>query len=163
MARTTTTAVQAVLMSDYDTINNPDLTIFITVATAIVNQVVSMAALKNQYQPINIVVPCTSLQERIECYLAAHFYTISDRQYKSKSTGGASANFAGVDGSDLDASSYGRAAQMADISGCLRNLAKRQIATGLHLGTNRGFWEIPPFPAIGDVTSLPFQGRECNE
>lgn len=152
-------AVQAVLMSDYDTVNNPDLTIFIAVASPMVDQVVKMAAYKTRYNR-NIQSPGASLQERVECYLAAHFYVASDRQLTTKSTSGASGAFAGVGGTDIEATSYGRAAILADISGCLKNIAKRQFASGFHIG------RLPdPLarPGIGDITTLPFIGNQEEE
>lgn len=133
--RTTSAVVQAVLGSDYGVLadgSNPDLNQYIAAASNIVNQVVALAA----SLPLGRVVTLDSAtQELIERWLAAHTYTQMDPTYTNKSTGGASAGFAGsLSGLNLDGSRYGQMAKLIDVSGALTAISKRQVAGGVYVG-----------------------------
>jgi hypothetical protein len=119
--RTTAALVQGVLLADYDTLTNPDLTGFIAAASAVVDRVVTLAAQKG----VTLSAGVNYEQELIERWLAAHFYTRSDQAYRSKSTGGASASFQGSTAMSLDASYYGQTAVNIDYSGALNAIGKR--------------------------------------
>jgi hypothetical protein len=71
-----------------------------------------------------------SLLKEIEANLAAHFYTMKDKQYSNKATGGASGAFQGQTGMGLDSSDFGQTAQRLDITGRLAQLDK-DAAQGL--------------------------------
>lgn len=133
--RTTEAQVKAVMAPgiDYDTVNSPDLTPYIAAASAITDQVVSLA-----YSRKGVTITDNgsgSLAEIIERWLAAHFYCQSDKPMQTKSAGGASATFVGKTAADgLDSTLYGQTAQRIDISGILRNLDKQQLAGSKWLG-----------------------------
>ncbi len=129
MARTTTTLVQAVLEvgQAYDTVNNPSLQPFIDSASVIVDRVATCAINRNK--------TLTDAElELIERWLSAHLYVMSDQQYASKSTSGASASFQGQTQMHLEASKYGQNALDIDYSGCLTAISKRQVASGFWMG-----------------------------
>lgn len=119
--RTTTESVKAILADNYDHENNPSLTPFMRPANLIVSRVKTCATNKG-------IVLSTDELEAIECWLAAHFYCISDKTYQSRSTSGASGSFVGQTGMMLDFTEYGQQAQLIDYSNCLRNLNKQQRA-----------------------------------
>jgi len=110
MARTTPNNVQAILGDNYD--SNIDLMPFIETATALVDEVVNCAAAKN-------ITISSALLEKIERWLAAHFYAHADPLYQSRSTGGASASFQGQTGMGFESTVYGQTAMRLDPSGCL--------------------------------------------
>lgn len=115
MARTTEAAVIAVLMRDYDSLNAPSLSPFISTATLIVNRAVA-SALLGEY-------PLTATEaERIECWLAAHFYACSDKPFASKMTMKTGAKFDGVTGTKFAATLYGQTAMALDLSGYLNSI-----------------------------------------
>ena len=69
--------------------------------------------------------------EQIELNLAAHFLTMREQQYKSRSTDQASATFQGTTGMKLDSSMYGQTAQILDCTGYLESLAnQRKLKAG---------------------------------
>lgn len=120
MSRTNSAAVVLILGNNYDSTNVPSLTPFIDTATAIVNRVAACAILKGK--------TLTSEElELIERWLSAHFYTMMDPTFKSRSTASASGSWRGSDGMKLDASLYGQQAKMLDYSGCLESFEKRQV------------------------------------
>ena len=132
MARTTATAVKGILRlgsqgGDYDDANNPSLVPFIDSAALIVNRVVQCAARKN------ITLSDEEL-EMVERWLSAHMYAMSDRTYTNKSTGGASASFAGQTAMGFEATLYGQTAMRIDYSGCLTNFDKSKTASAQWLG-----------------------------
>lgn len=115
MARTTADAVRAVLLSDYGPKSDgtdPSLEPFIDTASLVVDEIVGCAARKSK----------TLTDARlgvIECWLAAHFYSVSDRPFETKSTDRARAKFQGKTGMYLESSHYGQTAKTLDTSGCL--------------------------------------------
>jgi len=108
--RTNSINVKAVLGTEYDTVNSPDLTPFIQTASAIVDQIVllDVASLLG-----------SSLQEIVERWLSAHFYQIMDPGYKSRSTGGASGSLNGETGQTFKCTRYGQQACALDLTGWL--------------------------------------------
>lgn len=129
MPRTTAQLVQGLLIADYDTKNNPDLTPFINTASIMVDTVVLQGASKG------IVLSGTE-SEMIERWLAAHYYAVNDKPYQSKSTEGASASFVGQTAMYLEATLYGQTAMRLDRSGVLNNIGgkQRNVAGGFWLG-----------------------------
>lgn len=123
--RTTEDDVRQVLGDDYDT--SRSLRFALRSAYAVVTRVATCAAAKNK---------TLSAEELalVEMWLAAHFYQVSDRQYASHATGGASGAYMGTSGLNLDGSTYGQAAKAVDYSGCLAGLDKRMTAGGDWLG-----------------------------
>jgi hypothetical protein len=130
MARTTSAAVQGVLMDDYGKKADgsfPSLDPFISSANVVVTRVATCAVAKSK------TLTAAEL-ELIERWLAAHFYAVSDKPYTSKSTQGASASFNGQTAMALDATLYGQQAKVIDYSGCLESISKRQMAALTWLG-----------------------------
>jgi hypothetical protein len=119
--RTTTEAVEGVLGDDYDRDGGRDLTPFVETASAMVDTLVVKAALK-------AVTFTAARLELIERWLAAHYYTQSDRTYKSRSTLDASATF------NTDGKEYLNAALALDNSGCLAALLNGKRAGAFWLG-----------------------------
>lgn len=115
MARTSAAAVSAILLRDYDVVTAPSLVPFIETATLIVDRVVECAAEDDK-------VHTTAELERIEAWLAAHYYSQTDKNYTSRSTEGASGAFAGQTGMHLQSTLYGQTAMNIDFSGCLAEL-----------------------------------------
>ncbi len=127
MARTTSSAVQLVLMKDYDTTNSPDLTPFIDTASAIIDRVATCATNKG------ITLSATEL-EIIERWLAAHAYAMSDMPYVKRVTGDAQATYQSKIGMYLEGTRYGQMAVATDYSGCLTAIANRKTAGAYWLG-----------------------------
>lgn len=113
MARTTPTAVQAVLAAgqDYDVDAAPDLTPYIDAANATTSRVSECASMKG------IGLSASEL-EIIERWLSAYYYTRSDPIYQSKTTGGQSASF--VADSQASTERYKAGAMAVDASGCVK-------------------------------------------
>ncbi len=63
----------------------------------------------------------------LETLLAAHFYTLRDQQYQSRSTGRASATFQGRTDMGLNSSYYGQMAIALDCTGTLADLGRRNV------------------------------------
>lgn len=112
MARTTISAVQGILLQDYDTLNNPDITPFIESASSIVDDVAECASQKGT--PLS-----TAKLEILERWLSAHCYCLVDRLYYSRVTGKAEGVFQGRTGMSLDYTPYGQFAKSLDPTGCL--------------------------------------------
>jgi len=127
MARTTAKKVEGVLLRDYDFQEPPDLTPFVATANSITTRVAACATAKGA------TIPAETL-ELIERWLAAHYYTRSDKAFASKSTSGASASYQGQTGMGLEASFYGQTALDLDPSGCLVAISKRARAGAVWLG-----------------------------
>jgi hypothetical protein len=74
------------------------------------------------------------LLTEIELQLSAHFYSLRDQRYQSKSTGGASGSFQGQVGEGLASTDYGRNALALDVTGYLarinRGVQQVQIQAG---------------------------------
>lgn len=124
MARTTEAAVKAILLRDYDSVNEPSLEPFIEIASAHVDNLAD-----------------TPQAELIERWLSAHFYVMADPVYISKSTDGVSGSFAGftfnryTGYSPLMESRYGRMALAIDGSGALKSGSGGTSVSGISLAT----------------------------
>lgn len=130
MARTTDALVQAVLQDDFGTRldgSTPSLTRYVQAATLIVDRVDTCATNRGY------TLTSDELAE-IETWLAAHYYTRSDKTYASRSTGRASGAFHGQTGMHLEASFYGQTAMELDPSGCLKAITMGQRAGASWLG-----------------------------
>jgi hypothetical protein len=125
MPRTTSDAVIAILVYNYDFKRNPDLTGFIDTASVLVDQVVANALLL----PLPVTVSAASA-ELIERWLAAYFYCKMDPLKTTKSTQGASGSYVS-NGSSLEGEGdrYKRGAIEIDTTGCLHALLNRQTAS----------------------------------
>ena len=64
--------------------------------------------------------------DEIELYLAAHFYSVRDRDLSSKKTAGASGTFDGKTGMGLESSLYGQTAKLLDSTGFLERRDRGQ-------------------------------------
>jgi len=65
----------------------------------------------------------TALLKDVETFLAAHFAVCNrDKQYTSKSTGGASGSFQGQYGMRLESTDPGQTAMLLDVTGTLKRL-----------------------------------------
>lgn len=124
--RTTTTLVKELLSTggDYDTANNPSLQPFIDKATAMVDRVATCATNKG-------TTLTTAELELVERWLSAHYYTKADPTYTSRSTAGASGQFAR---NPECPEPYKDGAIDSDVSGCLNALLSRQRAGLAWLG-----------------------------
>lgn len=131
MPRTTATLVQSLLGADYGPLPSgslPDLNQYIAGATLFINRVVTCSQTKG--------IPLTPDEaEYCERCVSAHYYQMSDPAYKARNTSSASGTFFGQDGKGMEATRYGQLAIMADTSGCLNALAKRQTAGAFWGGT----------------------------
>lgn len=135
MIRTTPDYVKGVLFRDYDRKAKPDMTPYITTASVLVDRCQDFA-----YRKGLTVTPADL--ELVERWLAAHFYCVSDRTYKSRGQQGASGSFDGNTGMDLDATLYGQSARMIDPSGYLGVIGEEGGAKKVG-----GFWagyDTPP-------------------
>lgn len=104
-----------------------DLGAFLEVANVMTDKIASCATDRGQ-------TLTTSQLEMIERYLAAHFYSLRDPEYKQKKTGDASASFFGQDGKGLEGTRFGQAAMTLDTSGCLRSFDQGTFADMTWLG-----------------------------
>lgn len=127
MARTTSDAVEALLLQQYDSVNSPVLTGFIETANVVVSRVDTCATSKGY------TLSVTEL-ELIERWLAAHYYAIGDPTYQSKRTGKASGTFRGNTDMGLDSTLFGQQAKTLDPSGCLNKVGKTVAVGGYWLG-----------------------------
>jgi len=113
--RTTQEKVREVVGSDESISMSP----FIDFATELVDYVVTQDSSS---------ILTTGMKERIETYLAAHFYAIRDLQYHDKKTADASAKFQGVTDMGFDATLWGQQAKRGDLTGTLARLDKEPRA-----------------------------------
>jgi hypothetical protein len=113
--RTDAELVRGILLNDYDSEVNPDLSPFINEATMLVDDLALRAI------GLGVAVTDGRLQA-IESNLAAHFYGMSDRPYTSRSTAGGSGSFDGKTDKGLDATLYGQKAKILDPTGFLASL-----------------------------------------
>lgn len=125
MSRTSSSAVQGVLLSDYD--GTSSLTPFIDSASVIVDRVATCASDKG-------VTLTAGELELIERWVAAHAYVMVDQTYKEKHTGRAKAVFQGLQGMRLEATKHGQMALSLDPSGCLAAITSGKRATLTWLG-----------------------------
>jgi hypothetical protein len=127
LARTTSGAVQAILLQDYDSLDNPDLTPFIETASSVVDDVSLCASQKGT--PL-----ATAKLELLERWLSAHCYCLVDRLYYSRKTGKAEGIFQGRTGMNLDYTPYGQMAKSLDPTGCLVAVTSSMKAGMMWLG-----------------------------
>lgn len=113
--RTTAPKVEDILGDNYD--GKTRLVGFINTANALTTEVATCAA--NRQATLS-----STLLERIECWLAAHFYGHHDQFYKEKETGKARAIFQGETGMGLQSTQYGQTAITLDTSGCLKAMSE---------------------------------------
>lgn len=109
--RTTVSDVRSVITTDPAI----DPYSFIVTASHLVDHVVS--------QDTDGVLTA-AIQKDIETYIAAHLYALRDPQYRSKSTGSASASFQGQSGMRLDGTDWGQTAITLDLTGTLAALTE---------------------------------------
>lgn len=128
--RTNPTKVKDVLVAgkNYSAAAEGSLTPCIEAANALTDEVYSCAVSKG-------VSLSTTLLEKIETYLACHFYGHSDQFLQARSTEGASGTFQGKTDLGLNGSQYGQTAMTLDISGCLRAFNAGGRVQLLWLGT----------------------------
>jgi hypothetical protein len=103
---------------DYDETAIPKLTPYIRAANVVVNRMVQCA------QRRGFIHTAEELVE-IETWLAAYYYTKSDRIYTSKSTKGASGSF---QMNPIEPEPYRDAAFGLDFSGCLKTILNSKRA-----------------------------------
>jgi hypothetical protein len=113
--RTTSAAVQGVLIEHYDSVLIPSLAPFIETANSIVNRLVELDT--------DSILGASTL-ELIERWLAGHFYAHADQIYQYKQTGNAAATFQGKTGMALTSTQYGQTAILLDSTGELAKLSK---------------------------------------
>lgn len=118
MARTTSSAVQAILGSNYD--GTTSLSPFIEIATALIDRVNTCATSKG------ITLTSTEL-ELLERWMSAWYYTKMDPMYQQRSTLRASGSF--IVGKE-EPETYKAAAMSLDPSGCLRSLTSGRTMVG---------------------------------
>lgn len=136
--RTTSDLVKDVLRSgspaaDYEDSTAPDLTPFIATANTVTSLAMACAVKKGRPITEFSTVGDGSQAELIERWLAAAYYTRSDRLYTNRSTSKASGGFM-FDGDELEKNPYIRTALDMDPSGCLNTLIKRRRASAAWLG-----------------------------
>ncbi len=127
--RTNEQKVQGILGNNHD--GKTDLAPFIDTANAVTDSVVTCAANKK-------ITHSAAILERIEAYLAAHFYGHADQFYSEKRTENASATFQGETKTGYESTQYGQTAISLDISGCLRAMSKGQVKVSI------GWLGLPP-------------------
>lgn len=120
--RTNEQKVQGILGGNYD--GKTDLAPFIDTANAVTDEVVTCAAGKG-------VSHSDTILERIEAYLAAHFYGHADQFYSEKRTENASATFQGETKMGYESTQYGQTAISLDTSGCLKAMSKGQTTLSI--------------------------------
>lgn len=128
--RTSPSAVQGILLMDYDTINNPSLTPFIETASVIADEVAD-------YASENSIAITSEKLELIERWLAAHCYCLSDQPYTFKQTKAVSANFQGKTAMYFEATKYGQMAVTLDSTGYLSTISEGNVGvtvSGIWLG-----------------------------
>ncbi len=120
--RTTEEAVKIILGDNYD--DSSSLEGFIETAKVMTDEMVTCAASRG-------VSHSAALLERIEAYLAAHFYGHADQFYTEKKTGDADAVFQGKTEMGLQSTQYGQTAISLDKSGCLMTFSKGAPRVGV--------------------------------
>jgi hypothetical protein len=134
--------VQAILGPNYDKRKRPKLDGFIAAANEVTNFCKLLSQKKGRVVRMGGLQESTLLQ--IETFMAAHFYQLSDPDYTSRSTEGASGSFKrGTTDQGFALTDYGRNAMDIDWSGCLKNVNKQQFAGGLHMGNWERWWNGP--------------------
>ncbi len=117
---------------------NLDTAIFIRTANALTNQLAKVDSTPGGVGGVggmSLLGP--DLLTEIELQLAAHFYSLRDQKYSSKSTGGASGSFQGNVGEGLAGDIHGCNALALDITGWLarinRGVQQVQLQAGCTL------------------------------
>ena len=134
MARTTPANVIAILGGNYDP-SITDLSGFIVSASALVDYVSSQDSMS---------LMTAATLERVECWLAAHFYAHADQLYQSKNTGQAGATFQGQTAQCFQSTQYGQTAMLLDLTNTLARRNQEALtgykrkATLTALGTDTG-------------------------
>jgi hypothetical protein len=111
MSRTTPDEVATVI--DVDTTAVPDLQPFIDVASELVTECCSAAGYTEQRLTM------------IETWLAAHFYSMKDRQVTSEGVSGVSQSYESNVGQALFFTRHGQQAMLLDTAGGLAALSKK--------------------------------------
>lgn len=125
--RTTHAAVVEVLGNDYSADQGRSTVPFIDTVTGLVTRVAALAAQRG--------FTYTSAElERMECWLAAWAYALSDKPLTQESKGRASGSYAGETGKRLEANLYGQQALTMDFSGALQALTAGKVVGGVWLG-----------------------------
>jgi len=100
-----------------------DTAIFIRTANALTNQLALVDTTAGGVGGVGgLSLLSSDMLIQVELMLAAHFYSLRDQRYQSKSTGGASASFQGQAGEGLASTDYGRNALALDITGWLARI-----------------------------------------
>ena len=119
MARTTSSAVEAILLNHYDGSSNLDA--FIATATALVDRIV--------VKDVDGIMSA-ALLERVEAFLSAHFYAHADQLKQSESIGRSSVVYQGKTEVGLRSTQYGQTAVDLDFTGTLAALGKGKVKFG---------------------------------
>ena len=130
MARTNSTAVEEILLSDYGNTTSrelPSLTPSIETAGNITDRVAVKAAELG-------VTHTSATLELIERWLAAHCYKSSDQAFAENETLTAKAVYQGKTGMGLEGTKYGQMAMLLDFSGALTAMNRQRIAKAVWLG-----------------------------
>jgi hypothetical protein len=112
MPRTNDDLVKGVLLGDYDAINSPSLTPFISIANKFISNYATYVSSTGGSIADDVLTD-------METWVAAHAYVSVDQTYSSKSTGGSSGSFQGQTGMFLKGSKYGQMACLLDDYGYL--------------------------------------------
>ena len=112
---TTELSVKSILGDHYD--DSTDLKPFIDTANVLTLRVVTADTSS---------IMTKAALERLEAYLAAHFYAHADQIAQSSSTGKASGQFQGQTGLGFDGTLYGQTAKRIDATGLLVLLDQTQ-------------------------------------
>ena len=119
--RTTSDAVKATLLRNYDSKHEPSLEGFITDANDIVNEMVT-ADISGKISQTRATA--------LEKYIAAHLYCLSDPTFKQRATEGASGTTLGHGGQGYEATFYGQHAKRLDPTGFLADQDSTLAANG---------------------------------
>ena len=106
-----------------ETVPELDSGIFIRTAHALTNQLAKVDSTPGGIGGVGgMNLLSLELLTEIELQLSAHFYSLRDQRYQSKSTGGASGSFQGQVGEGLASTDYGRNALALDVTGYLARI-----------------------------------------
>lgn len=122
--RTTSAAVQALLLNDYDTTNVPldsnGNANFNDPWINMANEVVTGVIANVETDPTTAY--SASMLELIERNLSAHYYVVSDPRTKSESVSGVNASYEGVTEKLFDFTRFGQTAMSLDYHGWLSRM-----------------------------------------
>lgn len=114
--RTTPTNVKAILLTQYDSTNAPDLNAFIEAASLTTDKVDACDADGDL---------STNELEMIERFLAAHNYLLADQAIASEKDLDASATYQGQTGMFFESTFFGQQAMLLDTTGCLSQINQK--------------------------------------